>query len=340
MSRVILCHSVADPITGAVTKIQQVDADHPLPVAATVSATASTVAKATAAAPSYVEGDTEAPLSVDLAGGLRITGTINATSAATATAAAPSYVEGAASAFSQNLTGDLRVIAKIAASQTVGLAAGSALVGKVGIDQTTPGTTNAVAGTNFPTAVDVNSGNLSNSTLRTCLATNSVAIPLWGHGATGASVPANATYIGARTLSATPSDTTAQMNSPVLDLKGSMAVQPYGLGDNVISGLTAAMTGTTSTAVTGIGAPGANLFNYITTIVVGNSHATVGTFVELQDGSGGTTFFTIPAAAVYGGAVITLPKPLKQPTANTALFCKNTTTGANTIVSVAGFKGP
>lgn len=146
--------------------------------------------------------------------------------------------------------------------------------------------------------------------------------------------------IGARTLAASPTDTTAQTNAPVMDIKGSTIVQPYGLGDNVISGLTAAMTGTTSTAVTGIGAPGAGLYNYITTIVVGNSHATVGTFLELQDGSGGTTFFTIPAAAVYGGAVITLPKPLKQPTANTALYCKNTTTGANVIVSVAGFKGP
>jgi hypothetical protein len=415
LSRVILCHSVTDPITGAVTKIQQVDADHPLPVAATVSATASTVAKATAAAPTYVEGDVAAPLSVDLAGGLRITGTINASSSMRSTTADPSYTNGTDNSLSSDLAGYLRVLAKFASGQTVGLVAGSAIVGKVGIDQTTPGTTNAVAATNLPTAVDVNSGSKSNSTLRVVLATDQPALtaalkvdgsavtqPVSGtfwqatqpvsiatapvlvagsaiigkvgidqttpgttnlvaagqngtwnigtvttltgvtpaFGATGASVPASAAYMGGRTLAATPSDTTAQMNAPVLDLKGSLAVQPYGLGDNVISGLTAAMTGTTSTAVTGIGAPGVNLFNYITTIVVGNSHATVGTFVELQDGSGGTTFFTVPAAAVYGGAVITLPKPLKQPTANTALFCKNTTTGANVIVSVAGFKGP
>lgn len=167
MSKAILCYTTVDS-SGKQTKLQQVDDDHPLPVAATVSATASTVAKATAAAPTYSEGDVAAPLSVDLAGGLRITGTINATSAATATAAAPSYVEGAASAFSQNLTGDLRTISK--------LAGGSAIVGKVGIDQTTPGTTNAVAGTNFPTAVDVNSGSKSNSTLRVVLATDQPAL--------------------------------------------------------------------------------------------------------------------------------------------------------------------
>lgn len=146
--------------------------------------------------------------------------------------------------------------------------------------------------------------------------------------------------IGIRTLAASPTDTTAKTNLPVMDTKGAILVQPYGHNDNGISGLTSAMTGTTSTAVTGISAPGANIYNYITQLTVGNSHATVGTFVELQDGSGGTTFYTVPAAAVYGGAVITFPKPLKQPTANTALYCKNTTTGANVIVSASGFKGP
>ncbi len=104
-----------------------------------------------------------------------------------------------------------------------------------------------------------------------------------------------------------------------------------------VSGLTTAMTGTTSTAVTGVGATSAKN-NYITGIVIGNSHATVGTFVELQDGSGGTTFFTLPAAAVYGGATFCPSTPIKQPTANTALYCKCTTTGSNTIVSVSGFQ--
>ena len=49
---------------------------------------------------------------------------------------------------------------------TVGLVAGSAIVGKVGIDQTTPGTTNAVSATNFPTTVDVNVGQAGASTIR------------------------------------------------------------------------------------------------------------------------------------------------------------------------------
>lgn len=152
---------------------QQVDAAHPLPVNATVSATAA--ALATAAAPTLVEGSTN-PFSSDLSGGLRITGTINATSATTNTAAAPSYVEGSSNAFSANLTGDLRTIAKQSGTWTVGLSAGSNLVGKVGIDQTTPGTTNLVAASNFPVTLDVNSGNKSANTIRVVLATDQPAL--------------------------------------------------------------------------------------------------------------------------------------------------------------------
>jgi hypothetical protein len=122
--------------------------------------------------------------------------------------------------------------------------------------------------------------------------------------------------------------------------RGARVVQPYAIPENSVSGLTVAMTGTTSTAVTGMGAPGSALFNYITTITCGNSHATVGTFVDLQDGSGGTVFWTVPAAVNYGGAVIPLPFPLKQPTANTALYVKDQTSGANVICSAAGFKAP
>lgn len=106
---------------------------------------------------------------------------------------------------------------------------------------------------------------------------------------------------------------------------------------SLVSGaITTAMTGTTSTSL--VAAPGASLRNYITTIVVSNSHATVGTDVVIQDGSGGATLMTIPAAALYGGGVISLPAPLRQPTANTALFCANVTTGSSTKVSAVGFK--
>lgn len=124
----------------------------------------------------------------------------------------------------------------------------------------------------------------------------------------------------------------------VADLTGRLIIAPHTNPENIVSGATAAMTGTTSTSL--IAAPAAGLRNYITTIIVSNAHATVGTDVIIQDGSGGTTLLVIPAAAVYGGAVITLPVPLRQPTTATAIFCANVVTGASTRVSAVGFKAP
>lgn len=124
----------------------------------------------------------------------------------------------------------------------------------------------------------------------------------------------------------------------IYDKSGRQVIFPYCLPENLVSGaITTAMTGTTSTSL--IAAPGAGLYNYITQVTVSNSHATVGTDVTLQDGNGGTAFYTIPAAAVYGGAAITFNPPLRQPTSNTALYCVNITTGASTKVSASGFKG-
>lgn len=140
-----------------------------------------------------------------------------------------------------------------------------------------------------------------------------------------ASVNAN----GQTTMSASAPVVIASDQSPV-----STQLAPAA---NLVSGaITTAMTATTTTSL--IAAPGASLRNYITTIVVSNSHATVGTDVVIQDGSGGATLMTIPAAALYGGGVISLPAPLRQPTANTAIFCANVTTGASTKVSAVGFK--
>lgn len=124
----------------------------------------------------------------------------------------------------------------------------------------------------------------------------------------------------------------------VTDLASKQIIMPYSNNENFVSGaITTAMTGTTSTSL--VAAPAAGLRNYITTIIVSNSHATVGTDVIIQDGSGGTTLMTIPAAALYGGAVINLPVPLRQPTTATALYCANVTTGASTKVSCVGYKG-
>jgi hypothetical protein len=119
---------------------------------------------------------------------------------------------------------------------------------------------------------------------------------------------------------------------------GHMLANPDATPGNFVSGcISSAMTGTSSTSL--LAPPVAGLRNYITQITVSNSHATIGTDVLIQDGSGGTTLMVIPAAAAYGGAAITFPVPLRQPTAATAIYVANVTTGASIKISCSGYIG-
>lgn len=149
----------------------------------------------------------------------------------------------------------------------------------------------------------------------------------------------NPVKVGGKAVNAEPAAVAnADRANFITDLVGKLITLPYANPENFVSGaITTAMTGTTSTSL--IAAPASGLRNYITQITVSNAHATVGTDVIIQDGSGGTTLYTIPAAAVYGGAAISFPVPLRQPTTATALYCANVTTGASTKVSASGYKG-
>ncbi len=160
-----------------------------------------------------------------------------------------------------------------------------------------------------------------------------------GPNATNVAITGNPVNNGAQAVSSeNAAVTTTRMVQLVADLVGKLIVLPYSNPENFVSGaITSAMTGTTSTSL--LAAPASGLRNYITTIVCSNAHGTVGTDIVIQDGSGGTALMTIPAAAIYGGAVISLPVPLRQPTTATAIFCANVTTGASTKVSAVGYKG-
>lgn len=222
------------------------------------------------------------------------------------------------------------------------------------------------------TATDTNSGTKSAGTLRVVLATDQPALTnkllvtpdansavnmaqvggtntvtggvngtlaVGGNVATNVAIGTNPVNLGAQAVSAENTAVTAtRMAQLVTDLVGKLIVLPYANPENFVSGvISSAMTGTTSTSL--IAAPAAGLRNYITQITVSNSHATVGTDIIIQDGNGGTTLYVIPAAAVFGGATLTFPTPLRQPTTATAIYCANVTTGANTKVSASGYKG-
>lgn len=159
-----------------------------------------------------------------------------------------------------------------------------------------------------------------------------------GTVATNVAISANPLNLGAQAVSSeNAAVTTARQVQLVADLVGKLIVLPYANPENFVSGVTAAMTATTSTSL--IAAPASGLRNYITQCTFSNSHATVGTIMNLQDGSGGTTIYSFPAAPAYGGATVSFPTPLRQPTTATALFVVNATTGSNTFAACSGYKG-
>jgi hypothetical protein len=120
----------------------------------------------------------------------------------------------------------------------------------------------------------------------------------------------------------------------VTDLVGKLITLPYCNPENLLAGSTSDITGTSNTSI--IAPQGASVRIYVTSLIVTNSHATVGTWVNVKDGT--TTIYTGYAAAVGGGFAVTLPTPLRL-TANTALNAACETTGSNTRVSAVGYKG-
>jgi len=107
----------------------------------------------------------------------------------------------------------------------------------------------------------------------------------------------------------------------------------YGTTATLVSGRASA-TDTTSTSL--IAAPAASLRNYITQITVWNSSA-VNTYIKIQDGSGGTEIYDVPAPA-GGGATLSFPVPLKQPTTATALYFAANASANAIVISASGFK--
>ena len=119
------------------------------------------------------------------------------------------------------------------------------------------------------------------------------------------------------------------------DLNGKLVTQPYAVPERSVDGVTAAITGTGDTAV--IAAPGAGLRLYITELSITNSHATVGTLVEIKSAT--TVRKRMYAREDGGGSTHVFPKPLRMGD-NEALNAANTTTGSNTYVSASGFIAP
>lgn len=167
------------------------------------------------------------------------------------------------------------------------------------------------------------------------LAAGTASMPTQGAAAHDAAAAGSPVLLGGYAQSAEQAAVSAaDVAHLVTDLVGKLITLPYANPENFVSGVTAAITGTGDTSV--IAAQGAGVRLYITSIIVTNSHASVGTVVNIKDDT--TTILTGYAAAAGGGFVITLPAPLRL-TANKALQAANATTGSNTYVTAIGYKG-
>lgn len=116
-----------------------------------------------------------------------------------------------------------------------------------------------------------------------------------------------------------------------------LPVIPHALPANTLKGSTAKIEDTTATEI--IAAQGESVKIYLTTIIVTNSDATVGTLVKIQDDADTPVVLCQGYAAPAGGGfVATFPVP-PSTTANKALDAVCGTTSAEVYVTAVGYKG-
>lgn len=179
---------------------------------------------------------------------------------------------------------------------------------------------------------------LFNGTTYDRLKGTSGAAAVSGGAAVGATPAANPVNTGAKAVNAEQTAvTTGQIQQLITDLVGKLITLPYANPENFKNGSNAvAITTTASTSI--IAAQGAGVRLYATGVTITNSHATVGTLVQITDGAAGTVLHQVYCAPAGGGESRTFPVPLKS-TANNGLFAACITTGANVYVSLDGYIG-
>lgn len=200
--------------------------------------------------------------------------------------------------------------------------AGTNLIGKVGIDQTTVGTTNAVSiadiGANAVVTGGVN-GSLS----------------VGGPTASGSSIAANPLTTGGRAQNAEATAVTnGQVVNAAFDLVGKQIVSPFANKENFLTGSTAGVTTATNTQLVAAQAAGIKIY------LTGYSCANTGTntsLLQITSGSGGSVLWTLINPA--GGGVTGQIVPPVATAAATALYLTTATASTSQYCSITGFAG-
>lgn len=161
----------------------------------------------------------------------------------------------------------------------------------------------------------------------------STGLQVVGNVASGSTDSGNSVKIGGigRTTYQTVV-TDGQRADAQLDSEGKQVFMPYAVPALSTQGVTAAMTGTGEVVL--ISSGGSNINTYIDHILCTNSHATVGTVINIKNGT--TVWYTGYAVAAGGGFSASLPTPLRG-ASNTQWTAVNATNGSNTYCSVVGY---
>lgn len=161
----------------------------------------------------------------------------------------------------------------------------------------------------------------------------STGVQVVGNVASGSSDSGNSVKIGGigRTTYQT-AVTDGQRADAQLDSEGKLVVMPFAVPALSTQGVTAAMTGTTDIVILSSG--GTNINTYVTHLLCTNSHATVGTVINIKNGP--TTWYTAYAVAAGGGFSATFLTPLRG-AGNSQWSATNATTGSNTYCNLVGY---
>lgn len=202
------------------------------------------------------------------------------------------------------------------------LAAGSALIGKVSIDQTTPGTTDSVTvavaqgmGLNFGLKTDAKNAATDTTSITAMSVWKQVSFSIQAAAAslasviaaTAASVSASAFYVGLRGTTANPSAVSdGQMVGAMADKMGRQVVI-LGAVRDLVSDQVTSITGTGETTI--VTAGGAGVLNDLVSLKFTNSGATP-VEVILREDTAGTIrdYFYVPAGDMRG---VTYTVPFK-----------------------------
>lgn len=236
------------------------------------------------------------------------------------------------------------IAAKLATidADTSALAAGVSTEYQVDIVGSLPAGTNAIGKLTANSGVDIGDVDVLSLPAVTIAAAQTLATVTTVSTLTGGGVAhdsadsGNPVKVGGR-VDLTPSTATICADNDradlILDGDGVAIVRQTALGDCLVERVT--NTNGTSTASTVFGAT-AGTRNYITSVIAYNSSATAG-YVDLLDGSGGTIFCTIPLPA-GGGTAISFPVPMKQATADRAMYYDVSGALTTVYLTFVGFK--